>query len=90
MFRKFVPEDIILILETIVDCQKAGDLPTSLHPLEIFSILMPPLLMASLFGKGFHSTVGKHLGELNTYRVDNKDTYETRLNILLKGLQAWE
>ena len=90
MLKNFVPEDIILILDTIVECQKSGDLPKSLHPLEIFSILMPPLLMASLFASGFHSTVGKHLGELNTYRVDDKNTYETRLNILLKGLKAWE
>ena len=90
MFKKFVPEDIILILDTIAECQKSGDLPKSLNPLEIFAILMPPFLMPSLFGSAFHSNVGKHLGELNDYRVDNKNTYETRLNILLKGLNAWE
>ncbi len=90
MHKKFVPEDVLLILSTISDCQEAGDLPKSLHPLEVFSILAPPLLMASLFGPFFHANISKHLGPLGTYRIDDLSKYEQRLNILLKGLKAWE
>ena len=90
MHKKFVPEDVILILSTISECQEAGHLPKSLHPLEIFSILAPPLLMPSLFGPFFHTSVGKHLGELDKYRIDDQSKYELRLNIMLKGLKAWD
>lgn len=89
MHKNFVPEDFILIFGIVKECQEAGDLPKDLDPLEILSILVPPLIMPAIFGDGFHHCIDKHIDNPDEYRVDDTTKFELRLNILLKGIKEW-